>query len=92
MSARGIHGVAQADPGRVALIANERRISFGRLDGWANSIADRLSAVGVGHGSRVAVMLHNIPELFGVWNGAARLGVSWYPSATARRERKLLIS
>ena len=79
MSARGIHGVAQADPGRVALIANERRISFGELDAWANSIADCLAAVGVGHGSRVAVMLHNIPELFGVWNGAARLGAFVVP-------------
>jgi long-chain acyl-CoA synthetase len=71
--------VAQADPGRVALVSGTRRITFRELDAWANQVARALADVGVGHGGRVAVMLHNIPELFGVWNGAARLGALIVP-------------
>src|SRR5438132_8137887 len=76
---RGINGVAEADPSRVALVAGDRRVTYQELDAWANQVARSLQKIGVGHGDRVAVMLHNIPELFGVWNGAARLGALIVP-------------
>ena len=79
MEPRGINGVAEADPSRVALVAGDRRVTYQELDAWANQVARTLQKIGVGHGDRVAVMLHNIPELFGVWNGAARLGALIVP-------------
>jgi acyl-CoA synthetase (AMP-forming)/AMP-acid ligase II len=38
-----------------------------------------LTGAGVGPGDRVAVMLHNRPELFAVWNGVARVGALVVP-------------
>jgi long-chain acyl-CoA synthetase len=76
---RGINGIAQKDPARVALVAGDRRISFGELDADANRIARVLTDAGVRAGDRVAVMLHNRPELFAVWNGVARVGALVVP-------------
>ena len=69
MEPRGINGVAREDPDRIALVAGDRRMSFAELDADANRIAHVLTGAGVGPGDRVAVMLHNRPELFAVWNG-----------------------
>ena len=69
---RGISGVARHDPDRVALVAGDRRITFAELDADANRVAHALTEVGVAAGDRVAVMMQNRPELFAVWNGAAR--------------------
>jgi long-chain acyl-CoA synthetase len=76
---RGIHGVAQADSSRLALVAGDRRVTYGALDAAANQAAQALVTVGVGHGDRVAVMMNNVPELFAVWNGIARLGALVVP-------------
>ena len=42
MEPRGINGVARVDPDRIALIAGDRRISFGELDADANRVAARV--------------------------------------------------
>jgi len=76
---RGINGVAREDPGRTAIVAGDRRMSFAELDADANRIAHVLTNAGVGPGERVAVMLHNRPELFAVWNGVARVGALVVP-------------
>ena len=72
MEARGINGVARHDPARIALIAGDRRISFGELDADANRVAHALTDAGVTAGDRVAVMMQNRPEIFAVWNGVRR--------------------
>src|SRR5438874_10315973 len=79
MEPRGINGVAQADPGRTALIAGDRRVTFGELDADANRVAHALTASGVKSGDRVAVMMQNRPELFAVWNGVGRVGALVVP-------------
>jgi len=76
---RGINGVAREDPDRIALVAGDRRMSFAELDADANRIAHVLTNAVVGPGERVAVMLHNRPELFAVWNGVARVGALVVP-------------
>ena len=76
---RGIAALADAEPGRTALIHGERRVSFAELEAGAASVAHRLAAEGVGHGDRVAVRMRNRPELFMVWNGCARLGALVVP-------------
>jgi len=79
MEPRGINGVARHDPERIALIAGDRRMTFGELDADANRVARVLTDAGVRAGDRVTVMLHNRPELFAVWNGATRVGALVVP-------------
>ena len=79
MEPRGINGVARQDPERIALVAGERRMTFAELDADANRIARVLTDAGVRAGDRVAVMLHNRPEIFAVWNGVTRVGALVVP-------------
>jgi long-chain acyl-CoA synthetase len=76
---RGINGVARQNPDRIALVAGDRRITFGELDADANRVAHALTRAGVRAGDRVAVMLQNRPEVFAVWNGIARVGALVVP-------------
>ncbi len=79
MEPRGINGVARVDPGRIALIDGDRRITFAELDADANRVAHVLTDAGVRPGDRVAVMMQNRHEIFAVWNGAARVGALVVP-------------
>ena len=54
-------------------------MTFGELDADANRIAHVLTDAGVRAGDRVAVMLHNRPEIFAVWNGVAQVGALVVP-------------
>ncbi len=79
---RGVAAIAAGDPERVALVLPGGSWTFRRLDQAANGVAQGLAAAGVAPGDRVAVMLGNVPELFSVHHGVARLGalvvpVSW---------------
>jgi long-chain acyl-CoA synthetase len=76
---RGIHALAREQPDRIALVCDDRRVTYGELDVGSNGVASALLAAGVGPGDRVAVMAHNRPELFAAWNGAARLGALVVP-------------
>ncbi|MET7773339.1 acyl-CoA synthetase [Nocardia sp. NPDC005366] len=51
-----------AMPDRVALIHDDRRISFRDLDARANRLADHLASVGVGNGTHVGFQMHNSIE------------------------------
>jgi len=76
---RGVAAIAEAEPGRTALITSGRATTYRSLDQGANCVAQRLAALGVGHGDRVAVRMRNCAELFMVWNGCARLGALVVP-------------
>ncbi|WP_336082925.1 acyl-CoA synthetase [Nocardia sp. SSK8] len=51
-----------AMPDRVALIQQERSLTFRDLDIRANRLADQLAGLGVGHGTHVGFQLHNSIE------------------------------
>jgi acyl-CoA synthetase (AMP-forming)/AMP-acid ligase II len=53
---------AAATPAREALVAGERRLSYGELDGQVNQLGQALVARGVRPGDRVGLMLPNVPE------------------------------
>ena len=74
-----MHAVATTDPSRTAIVCDGAVTTFGELDAAANAMAHAFAGVGVGAGDRVAVMLHNRPELFTAWNAAARLGALVVP-------------
>jgi long-chain acyl-CoA synthetase len=79
MSARGVAAIADETPDRLALVAGDRRITFGELEDATNRWANALAAAGVGHGDRVGVMVGNRPEVFGCWFGAGRVGAMVVP-------------
>lgn len=74
MSARGLHDIAAANPGRVALRFGDDAWTYTDLDAATNQVAHTLTDLGVRPGHRVAVRCRNRPEIFAVWNAVARLG------------------
>jgi long-chain acyl-CoA synthetase len=61
---QGVSSHARSQPGKPALICDDRVVTYAQLDGRANRLAHALRARGVGAGDRVAVMLPNSIELF----------------------------
>jgi long-chain acyl-CoA synthetase len=76
---RGVHGVAQAFPDRVAIVEGDRRITYGELDARANGFAVELAGLSVKQGDAVGVMLRNRAEWFVVSHAVARLGAVLVP-------------
>ena len=74
--------MAAVDPGRLALVCDGTRVTYGQLDSAANTIAAQFAAAGVEPGDRVAVMLGNSLETFAVWCAVARLGALVVPVST----------
>lgn len=75
-------GVAAADPERVAIVYERRRLTFRALDRSANALAHTLADAGVAPGGRIAIVMGNRPEFFAVWNATARLGALAVPVST----------
>ncbi|MGY1751137.1 AMP-binding protein [Modestobacter sp. SYSU DS0511] len=60
--------VSALDPGRAAVFAGERAVTWAGFDEQAARLAGHLAAAGVGPGARVGIGLHNSPEyLIGVF-------------------------
>jgi len=70
----GIAAIAADEPDRLAIVADDVRLTYGQLDARINRLAHLLADRGVGHGDRVAVLLRNRPEVFVAWNAVGRLG------------------
>ncbi len=59
---------AERSPDKVALVADDRRLTFRDLDGVSNALAHALTASGVGRGDRVVIFGDNVPETaLGFW-------------------------
>lgn len=66
--------IAAAEPERLAVVFEERRVTFAELDRLANAWGNVLARY-VGHpGERVAVALGNGVDVLAAWHGVARLG------------------
>ncbi|MGY1838762.1 MULTISPECIES: AMP-binding protein [unclassified Modestobacter] len=60
--------ISSLDPGRAALVAGGRAVTWAEFDEQAARLAGHLAAAGVGVGARVGIGLHNSPEyLIGVF-------------------------
>jgi len=62
--------------GRDAVLADDRRWTFGELDGASVTFGRGLSARGVRPGDRVALMTSNRPEFVVAINGISRIGAA----------------
>jgi acyl-CoA synthetase (AMP-forming)/AMP-acid ligase II len=65
---------ARRFPDRLAVIGNDRRMTFAEANAEANQFANALCAAGYGKGANIAVMLPNIADYAVVNFGAARSG------------------
>ena len=72
--ARAWQTVAALAPDRVALVCNDRRLTFAELDDRAEHVAHVLRAAGVEPGDKVAIMCVNAPEYMESFFGAQKLG------------------
>ncbi|MFO0986354.1 MAG: long-chain-fatty-acid--CoA ligase [Alphaproteobacteria bacterium] len=65
---------ALLDGDRLALVSEERRLSFRDLNGEACRAAHALAASGVRAGDRVAALMRNGPDYVALYYGAAKIG------------------
>jgi len=57
-----------------ALVYENSRISFSRMDAAVNSLANRLKSIGIGRGDKAALMLPNTPEFPITYFACQKLG------------------
>ena len=74
-----VRSAAQADPGRTALVSEERRLTWAELDQAVDKAAAALSATGLVAGFRVALALGNSIEFVIGYFGALRAGLVAVP-------------
>ncbi|MDO9598937.1 MAG: AMP-binding protein [Azoarcus sp.] len=86
---RTLHGLlewrARRTPQRPWFWFRDQAFTYGQLDADADRVAAGLSALGVGKGAKVAVMLANRPEFLAAWFGLSKLGAVEVPVNTAHR-------
>ncbi len=75
--------VVAAEPGRTAVYSADggssglphyRRLSYAELDRWSDAIAERLTAAGVGSGTRTIVLVLPGSELYAIMLGLLKIG------------------
>ncbi|HKX25431.1 MAG TPA: long-chain fatty acid--CoA ligase [Actinomycetota bacterium] len=69
-----VTGSADRRPDTVALIADDRSLTYGQLEDRVRRVAGALAGIGVTKGDRVAVLFGTVPEFVEVLHGAWRLG------------------
>jgi long-chain acyl-CoA synthetase len=80
--------IAESEPDKLALVAGERMVSYGELQGLVESLAAGLHKQGVGPGDRVAIMLPNGVDAVVAIQGTLRAGAAIMPvNPTAKHER-----
>ncbi|HEU4880044.1 MAG TPA: AMP-binding protein, partial [Gemmatimonadaceae bacterium] len=68
-----------SNPGRVALVAENRTWTFAQLDDEVTKMARQLAGLGVAHGDRVATLLHNCAAAAIIPHALLRLGATLVP-------------
>ena len=71
--------VARDHGDRVALTFRDQAITYARLDTMIERAADRLVALGVLKGERVALLLPNVPQFVVAFYAVARIGATVVP-------------
>ena len=77
--AQGIREFARCSPRRVAVVDQDRQLTFAELDERSNRLACALLAAGLSPGDRVAVLSWNRMEFVEVATGIAKAGLLMVP-------------
>lgn len=70
---------AKWNPGKLALVIGERRVTWGAFNGGMNRVANGLKAMGLGRGDKVAVLMSNSVEMAEIMFGAIKAGCCVVP-------------
>lgn len=74
---------------QIALISEDRSVSFEELEKWSKKIASVLSSLGIERGDHVAVMIPNVPEFTAAYFGILTLGGVVVPVNTMLLESEI---
>ena len=66
---------ALRDAGKTAIVAGQKRISYGELLKQVNRVAGALDRLGMKKGDRIALIMHNCPEFIISFYAAMKLGL-----------------
>lgn len=67
------------DPNKVAVVFEDRRLTYGELNRRANKLAHAMLRIGVKRQEKVALLMHNNLEFIEMYNGLARIGAVSVP-------------
>ena len=80
---------AQSFPSKTALIDGDYAISYQELNHRVNRLADSLLKMGLKKGDRIALLLHNSPELFEIYFASAKIGSIFVPINNLIKQKEL---
>ena len=85
-----LHTIASTHPGRVAIVFEDRTITFAELDSESNRLAHGLRALGLEAGERLGLFMPNCPEFEIAVYAASKLGAIACPLNSSYREREII--
>lgn len=71
----GLATHAKRTPDRPALVMNEDMVTFRELDSRTNALANGILSLGIEAGDRIAILMHNSPEIMQAWSAAGKISV-----------------
>ncbi|HEU0184675.1 MAG TPA: AMP-binding protein, partial [Blastocatellia bacterium] len=80
---------AQGQPDRVAIVFEDKSLTFADLDVESNRLAHGLRALGLRPGDRLGIFMTNCPEVEIAFYAASKLGAVGCPLNSAYREREV---
>lgn len=80
---------ARRTPDTVALVCEGAELAYGALDAWADRVAARLTALGVGRGDRVGVLAEQSAGMVAAVLGALRTGAAYVPVDPAQPDARV---
>ncbi len=80
---------AQRVPDRIAVICDERKLTYGELEATTNRLANALVSLGLHRGQKVLVMLPNIPEFVVSYFGILKPGGVVVPINILYKDREI---
>jgi fatty-acyl-CoA synthase/long-chain acyl-CoA synthetase len=72
----GIANNAARQPDKPALIMNDMKVSFKKLDDQTNALANTLLELGILPGDRISMLFYNSPEIMKIWTAAGKISVT----------------
>jgi acyl-CoA synthetase (AMP-forming)/AMP-acid ligase II len=72
----GIAKNAARQPDKPALIMNDVKVSFRKLDHQTNALANALLELGIMPGDRISMLFYNSPEIMKIWTAAGKISVT----------------
>lgn len=87
-----IQRVAEHNPNGIAIIDENRQLTYSQFNAWANRIADYFRSIGLTKGDCIALNMENRAELLAALVGAAKLGLCSAMINTSQRGKILVHS